>query len=133
MTLASELQAILDGLRQSVPQVDGAIVASTDGMTIAHALPNGEENRVAAMVATALGLGKRICESVGGGQMRETSVVGTQRHVYVYAAGPRGVLAVLAAPESNVGLIHLEARAAARRIENALLQLEQPTSRQQLS
>jgi predicted regulator of Ras-like GTPase activity (Roadblock/LC7/MglB family) len=97
-------------------------------MPISHSLSGGDANRIAAMVATTLGLGKRICESIGGGAFTETSVSGNIGQVFVYSlarslctrAGARGVLAVLAGPGANVGLIHLEAREAARAIENAL-------------
>ncbi len=120
MAFANELQGLIDELNISVPEMYGSIIASPDGMPIVHSLKGGDDKRIAAMVATALGLGKRICESVGGGQMRETTVAGRDRHVFVYSAGPRGVLAVLAGPEANVGLIHLEARSVARRIEQVL-------------
>lgn len=120
MNVSEQLQTVLSELRASIPELRGALVASSDGLAIAHNVSAGDPARLAAMVATALGLGKRICDSFGGGNLSETSISGDSGQVYVYAAGTQGVLAVIAASGSNVGLIHLEARDAARRIAAVL-------------
>ncbi len=120
MALNVQLDQLLQTLQSSVPDVRGAVIASTDGMPIAHSLAGGDQNRVSAMVATALGLGKRICESIGAGQFTETSVSGNAGLVYVYSAGPKGVLAVLCPPGSNIGLVNLEARDSPKKIEAVL-------------
>ena len=120
MSIAENLQKSLADLRSALPDSRGAMVASTDGMIIAHSMTGGDANRMAAMVATALGLGKRMCETFGAGQLSETSVSGDQGLVFIYAAGTKGVLAVLAPSGGNVGLLHLEARSAAQRIATVL-------------
>ncbi|PTY06073.1 hypothetical protein DB346_01520 [Verrucomicrobia bacterium LW23] len=120
MATNDQLQVIIENLRSAVPELRGVIVATTDGLAIAHSLSSGDANRIAAMVATALGLGKRICDTIGGGALSETSFSGATGQVYVYAGGAKGVLGVLAGPGSNVGLIHLEARDAAGKIQQIL-------------
>ncbi|CAF0692891.1 roadblock/LC7 domain-containing protein [Candidatus Methylacidithermus pantelleriae] len=120
MALADELNEILNEIRSALPEVTGAIVATSDGLSIAHSLSGGDPTRVAAMVATALGLGKRICDTLGGGQFSEASVVGTGTQIFVYAAGTKGVLSLMARPGGNVGLIHLIARDAAQKIATLL-------------
>lgn len=72
------------------------------------------------MAATALGLGKRIAETLGAAEFTETSVSGKDGNVYIYATGPKGVLAVITQPDANLGLLHLEARDAARTIASIL-------------
>ncbi|HSI83492.1 MAG: roadblock/LC7 domain-containing protein [Candidatus Methylacidiphilales bacterium] len=120
MTTNDQLKSIVDNLRSDVPELRGVLIASSDGLAVAHSLSSGDANRVAAMVATALGLGKRICDSIGGGDLRETSFAGATEQVYVYAAGKRGVLGVLASSGCNVGLIHIEARSAASKVQAVL-------------
>ncbi len=111
------LQQTLTALRSAIPEVRGVLVASTDGLPIAQNLSGTEDpNRVAAMAATALGLGKRIADTLSAGTLSETSVSGSNGQIYLYAAGTKGVLVVVAAANANVGLIHLEARDAARNI-----------------
>jgi len=119
MALNEQLQQVLSTLRSALPDVQGVLVASTDGLAIASAI-DGDANRMAAMVATALGLGKRICDTFGGGELSETSFSGADGQVYIYAAGGKGVLAVAAKAGANVGLIHLESRDAAAKVAAAL-------------
>ncbi|WP_178087068.1 roadblock/LC7 domain-containing protein, partial [Methylacidimicrobium tartarophylax] len=69
---------------------------------------------------TALGLGRRICETFGGGEFRETSVSGDQGQMYIYSAGSKAVLGVVARLGANVGLIHLEARDVASQVSQVL-------------
>lgn len=120
MSLADKLQSILGTLRASLPEVRGVLVSSADGMIIAANVSSGDSNRMAAMVATSLGLGKRMCDSFGAGNLSETSVSGDAGQVFIYGAGTKGVLAVIGAPGGNIGLTHLEARAAAQKIAEAL-------------
>ena len=115
------LQNELVKLRTAIPDLRGVMVASTDGLPMAHMLAGSEDpNRIAAMAATALGLGKRIGDTLATGDLLETSVTGTQGHVFFYAAGARGVLVVVAQASANVGLVHLEAREAAKAVAQAL-------------
>ena len=120
MNINEQLQSILGEVRSSIPEIRGALVASTDGLAIAHNVSTGDPARLAAMVSTALGLGKRICDTFGGGSLNETSITGDAGQVYVYAAGSQGVLAVMSSPGANVGLIHIECRSAANRVASVL-------------
>jgi uncharacterized protein len=121
MSKREALQNALQTLRSAIPELKGVLVATTDGLALAHSLSSGEDpNRVAAMAATALGLGKRISDTLNGGELSETSVTGTSAQIFLYATGGKGVLAVVAAAGANVGLIHMEARDAARQIAEAL-------------
>ena len=116
-----QLQEALQTLRSSLPEVRGALVATTDGLPIAQAFSdNTDANRVAAMAATALGLGKRINDTLGTGDLTELSVSGAEGQVYVYATGRKGVLAVVTPTGTNLGLLHMEARDTARVISQVL-------------
>ena len=113
------LQAVND-LRQAVPELSGVMVASSDGLAIAHDFPDALASRVAAMAATALGLGKRIAQTTERGNLEETVVRGSSGYLIVYSAGDKGVLAVAAPSASNLGLIHLEARGVAQEVARLL-------------
>ncbi|PYE53761.1 roadblock/LC7 domain-containing protein [Deinococcus yavapaiensis] len=121
MSKQEQLQAVIDQLRVALPDLKGAMIASTDGLPIATALSRGSDpNRIAAMSATALGLGKRISDTVGVGEFSETSVSGKDGQIYLYSVGSKAVLALVAPLGANVGLIHLEARDSARSISDIL-------------
>ncbi len=124
MTGSSKQQVLMGNinqLRSSLPEIRGALVATLDGLPIAQAFTdNTDANRVAAMAATALGLGKRINDTLGSGEFNEMSVSGVGGQVFLYAAGRKGVLAVVTPADMNLGLLHMEARDVARDIANTL-------------
>jgi predicted regulator of Ras-like GTPase activity (Roadblock/LC7/MglB family) len=107
----------LESLRNSLPELRGVLLASSEGLPVAHSLSNGSDpNRVAAMAAAASTLGKRISESMSTGNLSEVSIRGDDGMLFIYAAGPKAVLAVMGPMGSNAGLIHLEARGTAKEI-----------------
>lgn len=116
MSKQVELQENLRVLRQAVPEITGVMVATSDGLPLATDLPESEAARVAAMSATALGLGKRIAQTTVLGALEEVVVRGKEGYLIIYSAGDKGVMAVTAPMGINLGLVHLEARQAAGRI-----------------
>ncbi|MCQ8772460.1 roadblock/LC7 domain-containing protein [Streptomyces telluris] len=116
MTAAPEVLTELQGLRARVPHLTGAMVASTDGLVIAHLVTDMEPDGVAALTAAALGVGARLTDAVGHGGFRELLVSGERGYVATYAAGSSCVLTLLASAGANVGRLNLEARRAGARI-----------------
>ncbi|WP_190112415.1 roadblock/LC7 domain-containing protein [Streptomyces cinnamoneus] len=116
MTAAPEVLAELQGLRVRVPHLTGALLASTDGLVIAHLVDDMEPDGVAALTAAALGVGARLANAVGHGGFRELVVSGDRGYVATYAAGSSCVLTLLASADANVGRLNLEARRAGSRI-----------------
>jgi len=121
MSKQDTLRSALANLRAALPELRGALIATTDGLPITQAMNEGADaNRVAAMAATALGLGKRINDTLDSGDLTEMSISGKEGQVYIYAAGRKGVLAVVAPSGMNLGLLHLEARDTAQMISEVL-------------
>ncbi|MEV5239218.1 roadblock/LC7 domain-containing protein [Streptomyces cinnamoneus] len=116
MTAAPEVLAELQGLRVRVPHLTGALLASTDGLVIAHLVDDMEPDGVAALTAAALGVGARLANAVGHGGFRELVVSGDRGYVATYAAGSSCVLTLLASADANVGRLNLEARRTGSRI-----------------
>lgn len=115
------LNSILQVLRSALPKLRRAIIATSDGLPIAQNFSdNTDANRVAAMAATALGLGKRINDTLSAGQLTEMSVSGDVGQVFIYSIGTKGVLAVVTPANMNLGLLHMEARDAAHAVANVL-------------
>ncbi|MFF8832640.1 roadblock/LC7 domain-containing protein [Streptomyces sp. NPDC015131] len=118
MTAAeAEVLGELRRLRARVPQVTGALAASTDGMVLARDTADADAAEgVAALTAAALGVALRLTDATGQGGFRELLVRGEHGYVATYAAGGSAVLTLLAEPRINVGRLHLEARRASVRI-----------------
>jgi uncharacterized protein len=111
-----EVLAELRGLRARVPHLMGGLVASTDGMVIAHDAGELEPQSVAALAAASLAVGSQMTEATGQGGFRELLARGEHGYVATYAAGTSMILTVLAGPATNVGRLHLEARRSSGRI-----------------
>jgi predicted regulator of Ras-like GTPase activity (Roadblock/LC7/MglB family) len=117
MAKSDALKSHIEALRSAIPELQGVLLASTEGLPIAHSLANGADpNRVAAMAAAASSLGRRITDSINAGNCGEVSVRGEEGVLFVYAAGSKAVLAVVGPESGNAGLIHIEARNTAKDI-----------------
>ncbi len=111
------LKAQLDNLREAVPELKGVLVASVEGLPVAHSMSNGTDpNRLAAMAAAASSLGRRISEALATGSFQEVSIRSDDGMLFLYSAGGKAVLAVLGPNTANAGLIHLEARNTAKEV-----------------
>ena len=111
MNRQEQLHEIVAGLTSEVVDIKGAILASRDGLAIASSFEGDDTtSRVAAMAATVFALGARVVESTGLGTFEETVIQSADGVFVAYNAGDRAVLALLARPEANLGLVHLEAR-----------------------
>ena len=117
MSKLEALQRSVESLRTAIPDLRGVLLASTEGLPIAHALANGtDSNRIAAMAAAASSLGRRVSDSLNAGSLEGVTVSGSDGQIFLYSAGSKGVLAVLGPPGCNAGLIHLEARGVAKEL-----------------
>ena len=96
------------------------MIASQDGLAIAHDFPEADAERIAAMAATALGIGKRISERTNMGDLSESVIHGRNGYLVVYGAGEDAVLVMQGPIESNLGLMRIEARVAAVEIKQLL-------------
>jgi predicted regulator of Ras-like GTPase activity (Roadblock/LC7/MglB family) len=117
MAKGEALKAQLENLKSAIPELKGVLLASNDGLPIAHSLSNGgDPNRVAAMAAAASSLGRRVSDSLSAGTLSEVSIQSEDGALFVYSAGTKAVLAVISPQGGNAGLIHLEARSTAKEI-----------------
>ncbi|MFE4174716.1 roadblock/LC7 domain-containing protein [Streptomyces sp. NPDC056909] len=128
MTAEAEVLGELRRLRARLPQLTGALAASTDGLVLAQDTTGVEPEGVAALTAAALGVAVRLTDTTGQGGFRELVIRGELGYVATYAAGSSAVLTLLAEPRINVGRLHLEGRRSGARIgelvDGALERLE---------
>ncbi|MFD7923538.1 roadblock/LC7 domain-containing protein [Streptomyces sp. NPDC059740] len=116
VAVETEVREELVRLRARLPHLAGALVATTDGLLLAHEAESVEAEGTAALTAAALGVAQRLADATGQGGFRELLVRGEHGYVACYAAGPSAVLTVTAGPRTNVGRLHLEARRSGERI-----------------
>jgi len=117
MAKGEAIKGHIEALRSAIPELKGVLLASNEGLPIAHSLSNGADpNRVAAMAAAASSLGRRISESMSSGALGEVSIQAEEGALFIYSAGTKAVLAVISPQGGNAGLIHIEARGTAKEI-----------------
>lgn len=120
LSKSAQLDQVIAGMRRAIPELNGMMIASVDGLAIAHDFAEGDADRVAAMAATALGLGTRITERTDLGQLAESVIRGDRGYLVVYSAGEEAVLALSGPITSNLGLMRIEARLASVEIKRIL-------------
>lgn len=99
----------LRNLQASSGDIEGAVIVSVDGLSMASSLAAGiEEDRVSAMSAAMLSLGERISSELGRGELEQVQVKGESGYVILTAVGEEAVLTVLARKEARLGLILLD-------------------------
>jgi predicted regulator of Ras-like GTPase activity (Roadblock/LC7/MglB family) len=119
MAKHKELKNHMEALRRAVPELNGLLLASSEGLPIAYSLSNGTDpNRVAAMAGAVSSLGRRISDNMNVGTLGDVSISAEKGAVFFYSAGSRAMLVVLGPHGCNVGLIHLEARITAIEMGN---------------
>ena len=117
MSKHEALKNHIETLRNAIPDLKGVLLGSNEGLPSAHSLSNGADpNRVAAMAAAASALGRRISDTMQVGALGEVAVRGDEGWLFIYAAGTKAVLAVMAPQATNAGLVHLESRDIAKEI-----------------
>jgi len=109
-----QMVARLQELRVSTTDIEASALVSVDGLIMASDLPvDVEEDRVSAMSAAMLSLGKRIAGELGLGILDQVYVHGDNGYVIVISVGEEAVLTSLARQDANLGLVLLDMRRAA--------------------
>ena len=111
-------QKNIELLRAAIPELRAVLIGSTEGLPVAHWIAGNADpsrvaamaDRIAAMAAAAMNLGQRVSESISLGALVEISVTGVEGQIFVYSAGTKGLLTVIAPKGGNAGLVHLESR-----------------------
>ncbi|TFG07324.1 hypothetical protein EU538_08950 [Candidatus Thorarchaeota archaeon] len=93
---------------ETVPGVEGAALVSQDGLMISSALPESEQERVAAISAAILSLGEKATSELDRGTLREIYVKGENGYTLMTSVGPDALLLVLAKPDAQLGLIFVD-------------------------
>lgn len=119
---ADRIRAELERIRASVVGVHGSLAATSDGLLVAHDVPDREPVQIAALVATTLAVASRATLATGRGQFREAVARGSDGYLAVYAAGESAIVAVIGTTGLNVGMLQYQARDIIERV--ALLSAE---------
>ncbi|WP_050514546.1 roadblock/LC7 domain-containing protein [Streptomyces rimosus] len=116
MAAETELTDELARLRACVAHVTGALVVDDDGRVLARDVPGEHSHHLGNRTAEALRAALRLADAAGHGTAHELLVRAEHGWVGAYSAGRSAALALVTAPEANVGRLRLEGRRAGARI-----------------
>lgn len=121
MAKTEDMVEVLKDLGSSTPGVEASAVVSLDGFIIASALPaDTEEDRVAAMAAATLSLGERGAGELNRGNFEQLFIKGDNGYIVLLSIGAEAILIVLARADAKLGLIFLDTKRTAEKIEKLL-------------
>jgi hypothetical protein len=119
---ASAVRSVLRELNTSSNDIEASAAISTDGFIIGSVLDEGiDEDRFAAMCASLLALAERAAQEISRGDMKQVLIEGSTGLMLLVRASDDSVLAVAAKPTVNLGMVFIEARKSAAKIESVLV------------
>ncbi|NHJ13220.1 MAG: hypothetical protein EAX95_06055 [Candidatus Thorarchaeota archaeon] len=104
---------------ETVPGVEGAALVSLDGLMISSALPESEQERVAAISAAMLSLGEKATTELDRGTLLEIYVKGDKGYTLLTSVGDSALFLVLAKADAQLGLIFVDMK----RMADTLLEI----------
>jgi hypothetical protein len=118
--LADQIGRELTQIRERVPGVRGSVAATSDGILIAHDVPDLEPTQIAALVAAMHAVAVRATLSTESGQLKDVITRASDGYLAVYAAGGAAIVAVLGTTELNVAILNYQARTIIERVAGHL-------------
>src|SRR4051794_4052300 len=131
MTVDPAVLTELGKLRNRVPELSGSVLATADGMVVAHDAHGIEPDSLAALAAAHLALARRFAHAVNQGELRESVVECDLGYITSYTAGPNALLTLVTSGNANLAMVHHEARRCVRRLMT-LLTVELPQLRPEI-
>lgn len=116
MSKYSELKDQVDEVRRSLPEVEGVLVGSDEGLPIMHSVGDRDPDRLAAMATAAQNFGSRVTVGLNMGEVSDIRISGETGDVFIYSGG-KSVVALISPKDGNAGLLHLEAGTMARKVQ----------------
>ena len=120
MTVNPAVLTELASLRARLTELSGSVLATADGMVVAHDAHGIEPDSLAALAAAHLALARRFAYAVNHGELRESVVECDDGYITSYTAGANALLTVVTTRQANLAMVHLEARRCVQRIVELL-------------
>ena len=105
-SIAEQLTITLNNLKANVLGIQKAIVGSSDGLILASTSQEESDERMSAMCASLLSIGRRTSETMGKPGLNDVTVRTSEGYITIFAIGREAVLVVAtSAEQKNKGKI----------------------------
>ena len=110
-TRVERMQDVLRSIRAASADIVGSAILTSDGFVVASMLPSEvDEELIAGMAATLLGVGERISSEMMGSDLEQIYVRAKAGYVVLNQITEEEVLIVLTTREAKLGLVFMEVR-----------------------
>jgi len=118
VSVASELDWLLDDLVSRVVHIEKAVILSRDGLVVAASADLSREDgeHLSALAAGVQSLARGAGRHFSGGEVRQTIIEMETAFLFIMAAGEGTCLAVLSSGDTNVALVAYEMAMLIRRM-----------------
>jgi predicted regulator of Ras-like GTPase activity (Roadblock/LC7/MglB family) len=104
-------------LYTDIPEIKGIILATSDGLPLVSDLKEGvPADKMAALTATALSIGKRIMPSLGMGDVSEFTITSADGRLFIYLVGTSAAMCIMTPKAVNLGMVFLRATEVAKKL-----------------
>jgi len=118
MDRLAQIERVLREVQSRIPDLEGLAVVTKDGLPIASALySNTDEDRISAMTAASLSLSERVVMELDRGKMEQVIISGSNGMVIIRDSGEHAVLVGIARLDAKLGLVLLDMKRAAKKLE----------------
>ena len=108
MIQAAAVTSTLENFVRQTPDVEGALLVSSDGLPISSIIPTSlDEERTSAMSAAMLSMGDRIAQDLARGTVDRILVEGSKGYSILVGCTEEIVLLVLATQAAKKGILFL--------------------------
>jgi predicted regulator of Ras-like GTPase activity (Roadblock/LC7/MglB family) len=120
-TIADTARDLFEELYADIPEIKGILLATAEGLPLVYDFKEEQSpDRVAALAASALGIGNRLMPLVDMEQVREVNISNATGRIHLCTVGASAALCILTPKAVNTGMLHLKASQVARRFEEIL-------------
>ncbi len=109
---AAMIQRLLMDWQRETEEIQGAAVVTLEGLTLgAHVAQGGiTGDQLGALTASIFKVGSKALKALRRGALEELYLRGAQGSVHLYMIDSKAILSVLARPDANMGMVHMESR-----------------------
>ena len=120
---SEQINRILRTMHKTVEEIKASVVVNIDGLLVEAYPPNEDDtdnDQVAAMTATLIGLGEKTLERLGQGDVERLLLEGEEGVMVVYPSGTRAALAVLIGKAAKLGMAMYAVKRAAEDVAEVI-------------
>lgn len=115
------IRSTLLDLNSTSTDIEASALVSMDGLMMAAVLPRDQdEDHVAAMSAAVLSIAERTATELSRGELEQILIKGRNGYVLVTHTGPDAVITVVAKPTARLGMVFLDVKRAAAKMEKLI-------------